>query len=498
MDSDDAGMEERPLEREVDSVTTPIDEPPVPLTIDATDSLETILTALKSFPDVASIQAQGCEALSHLVTTSSPSTYSVSSFFAHLFTVTDNKTQIRDSGGVPVVIAALHRHKEAATVQEQARRVLLQLLPIQDTDGVEKIVETMIKYSSLGFIQEHGCRALEALTSDMGHYMARSEIRGVGGIPVLLSLIRSETRHRQSTDLLMAACSALRNVSVNATNRVAVTNEGGIPIMVEAFIGCDKESFQALCCEILGCLAYDNENNRCLIAESGGIQAVVSAMGQSTESVTLHAEVCKTLRNIATNNPTNCQLIVKTGGLSQIVDFMKQHPSSPTVQFPVGALCALATDAAVLDQLSEAGVLEIILRVTETNPEAQNLQAHVFGLLTLFLEHSQLGAALRDSAATDLGKKAATRFPSLKQPRTFLRKLGVELPLYETLVSIAPVSKISPAEIIRQMRENEMDERVQEHGCRDLDFMTSGYFHGGDDRRSIIDAGGVPLLRAMK
>jgi hypothetical protein len=498
MDSDDMVVEALPPHREEDNATTLADEPPAPLTIDAADSLETILTALKSFPDVASIQAQGCEALARLATPSSSSLSSASSLLARLFAVTDNKTQIRQAGGVPLLIAALHKHKGVASVQEQARNALLLILPLQETDGVHKIVETMIKYSALDFVQEHGCRTLVALTSAEGDYMARSEIRLVGGIPVVLSLIRTATTNRQSTGLLMAACSVLRNITVNATNRERVANEGGIPVMVEAFNGCEEESFQAQCCEILGYLAYDNEATRRLIAESGGIQAVVSAMGQPTESLTLQTEACKTLRNIATNNPSNCRLIAKTGGLSQIVDFMKQHPSSPTVEFPVGALIALATDAEVLEQFSEAGVLEIILQVTEANPEVRVLQARVFGMLIQFLEHPQLEAVLRDSAATKLGKKAATRFPSLRQPRTFLEKLGVELPPSETLVSMAPTAELSLKGVIRRMRENEMDERVQEHGCRDLDEMTSDYFLGRENRRDIINAGGVPLLLAVQ
>jgi len=92
-------------------------------------------------------------------------------------------------------------------------------------------------------------------------------------------------------------------------------------------------------------LAGSDENNRVLIATTGGIYAVIEAMGRYPQEAEVQHQGCRALANLAFNNDNNKVLIATTGGISVLLEAMRQHPQDSKVQYQgCRALVSLAVN----------------------------------------------------------------------------------------------------------------------------------------------------------
>lgn len=440
---------------------------PPPLTIDESDSIETVLNAMKSFPDNASVQEQSLSQLHRVIKglewLEDPSSNyypTLTEYFSRVLPGLDHRSKIQDAGGIPLVIAALQKYTDSTSIQERAQAVLLGLITIRPTDGVGKVVEAMRKYPSIRLVQEQGCLTLATLTFGSNSYMARSEIESTGGLKVVLDAMKN---HAESIKVLAAACQALQNAAVNANNRVKITKFGGVEVVLSLLDHSrDSLDFQARACMALFNLIQGNEKGRKVFVEVDGVHTVMQCVKRNQDSSLIVLHGCGVLKTVASSAET-CKLIVHAGAVPMVLFALKNHLAADEEGELLGFLTQLAScedaQAEILDAIEP-----MVEDVTGNYSEARGVQSQICAFLgTLAKQSDKSRSILFQSGASELGRDAFVRFPGLVSPRRLLKELGRPIPN-------APAATVIP-ESIQSDKDCERVATLMAHYSGDAGFQ---------------------------
>jgi hypothetical protein len=156
-------------------------------------------------------------------------------------------------------------------------------------------------------VLEHCSRALRNLTHNDNNQVAIAE---QGGIRAILDAMGNHSRH---TGVLEECSRVLSSLAANADNKGAIAEQGGIRAvraLLDA-IGNHSRHTGVLepCCRALSNLAYNfdcgwsyNANNQVAIEEQGGIRARLGAMGNHSRHTGVLEPCSRALSNLVYDN----------------------------------------------------------------------------------------------------------------------------------------------------------------------------------------------------
>lgn len=175
---------------------------------------------------------------------------------------------------------------------------------------------------------------------------------------VLLATMRS---YPTTTEILLQALAALKNLAIDDEAEVAIVEAGGVDAVVQVMranthssaineqVGCCPFSFRIdlsdshhrahvspflqACRTLINFSA--NPKHKALIASRGGVELVVAAMRAEPKSAVLAKQACWLLRNLA-QNPELRQDLGSKGALDAILACVRQHMDNPAVLEQVG------------------------------------------------------------------------------------------------------------------------------------------------------------------
>eukprot|EP00590_Aulacoseira_subarctica_P009512 CAMPEP_0172429120 /NCGR_PEP_ID=MMETSP1064-20121228/49158_1 /TAXON_ID=202472 /ORGANISM="Aulacoseira subarctica , Strain CCAP 1002/5" /LENGTH=312 /DNA_ID=CAMNT_0013174309 /DNA_START=221 /DNA_END=1159 /DNA_ORIENTATION=- len=236
---------------------------------------------------------------------------------------------------------------------------------INSSGNIKDIVEAMRNNPDSSCIQKKGCRALCELSYH--NVPNQALIRDVGGIDVILSAMNEYTF---VLPVQIWACKALINISQkNAMNQAEVCDKKGITVilqgMKEHFTNTD---FQVMAFLALGNICAEEKKNRAAIREAEVVLFfIVAGMKYHSKCSGLQKAGCGLLANLSYQENMNKDLIVEAGGIEAIVIAMRAHPSDPTVfKFACAALtniCRTEQGVALLKSNQGVGALLHCLRM---------------------------------------------------------------------------------------------------------------------------------------
>ena len=110
---------------------------------------------------------------------------------------------------------------------------------------------------------------------------------------------------------------------------------------------------QEVCCGTIFVLSYNNDKNRVMIADAGGIAMILIAMKTHLSKAEVQEAGCRALFFLPYNNDNNKVTIAEAGGITTIL--MKTHSSNVDVQHYAGSITMILS--AMKTHLTNADVL---------------------------------------------------------------------------------------------------------------------------------------------
>mmetsp|Transcript_55637 Transcript_55637/g.156635 ORF Transcript_55637/g.156635 Transcript_55637/m.156635 type:complete len:405 (-) Transcript_55637:98-1312(-) len=259
-----------------------------------------------------------------------------------------------------------------------------------------------------------GTTAAEAAT-------ALSSMSSIGG------MIQTMCAHPGEACVQEAGCAALAAQASNCpANQSAIAAGGGIALIVQAMLmqpsaaRIQEEGCKALCyltlMQNVG-LCRPNAVNQRQVAELGGVEVIIKAMGAHVRSAALQQYGCSALMSVVFDH-CECQAqALDSGGISAVLRAMDEHPCEPIVQkngcYALGALAR--NDIAIGIRISELGGIASVLRAMELHRSRSDvLGAGCMALGELASENALNAALIAKSGGIEAIRKAIHRHPALK------------------------------------------------------------------------------------
>ena len=167
------------------------------------------------------------------------------------------------------------------------------------------------------------------------------------------------TRHADAAHLQEAACSTLRNFTLDVGNRAQFSGPEVIGQLLTTMQTHEQVAqVQAQACGALCNLAIANTPMQGMIVANGAIDRVLGAMKTHLESHGVQEEACKLLRILVTGPPHVQLRIAELGGIEQVDAAMKTHPTVSDVQEAAcGLLLTLSSQAELAARVEVSGGL---------------------------------------------------------------------------------------------------------------------------------------------
>ena len=230
---------------------------------------------------------------------------------------------LESRGDIAALVRGMKTYAAHTSIQEKGCDVLLNLTPSVGDEyqsirrqkipwkGMGEKYEAMASAGVIGVvchaisttptIAATGCRLLKLLARNDDNSIKIAE---QGGISVILEAMRTHTSHAGVQE---EGCGALRNLAVNAGNKIKInffklikiTEQGGIEVILKAMRTHTSDAgVQGQGCGALTNLAR-NDDNQIKIAQQDGIYVILEAMRNHTSDAVVQAEGCNALRVLA-------------------------------------------------------------------------------------------------------------------------------------------------------------------------------------------------------
>ena len=228
--------------------------------------------------------------------------------------------------------------------------------------------------------------------------LSRASLKGPNAIAFVFSHMQNDPRE----EVQAAGCLALAQISERPDGRVAVSDNGGIEIIVAAMMSAGSEEIEVLAhgCSALANLAL-GEGEMAVIAKSG-LDAVLEAARTHPKEVAIQRKACLALGNLAFGSEGEATVLA-TGGLEAVVAAMKAHGKDEVVvEEGIDALVNIADSTGGKKRLLGCGGLEVVA--------AARKHAKVAAAATDL--EKQLSEIRGDDATADAGASVETLKPA--------------------------------------------------------------------------------------
>lgn len=362
---------------------------------DRSTATKAIVAAMTRLPHAEQVQLIGCDALNNLVAdTFYPRTvgngddhYDDENQYVDDKEKKEEETEeirkyIVQADGILALLTAMKSYPSNINLLRSACSALSNLAFLPEIskaiaeatdDAIPVIVETIKTHATDAPLQSSGCGLLRNLAYK--NEANQAAIVEAGGITIIIVAMKY---HSLDALAQVTGCDALYNLAANNDkNKILISQAGAIPIVLAAVKShASNVKLQRSAAAVISTLAY-NPQISALIARSGGIRAILTAMQSNTEGLSsvggsdakLQAEYCGALRNLAYKDVKNKAKIIAAGGIELIVAAMRAHPNRDTVQRNASdALNNLASGGSfnTKELIAKLGGIETILFALKT------------------------------------------------------------------------------------------------------------------------------------
>lgn len=194
-------------------------------------------------------------------------------------------------------------------------------------EGLNIIVDVMATHGKNAKLQEQIIKILRNCSA--GNEANKTAIIDAGGLDTLVSVMKT---HPQNVAVQETSCWAISNLAVVKKLKPVIGESGAVQHIVDAMWELEQNSgMQEWGCRALWSLSVDSQN-KVLIGECFGIDAIVNAMTIHVNNKGVQEKACGALSNLAANNEQNKIAIVEAEGIDAVKHAMETHPSVEGVQ----------------------------------------------------------------------------------------------------------------------------------------------------------------------
>lgn len=266
---------------------------------------------------------------------------------------------------------------------------------------------------------------------------------------------------------------------------------GVIVVVIDCMVEHEgNEKIQGKGCAILALLAStENLQVNLSIAETDGIDMLVSALASFSDNVDIQVDTCKALSHLSMDQESR-MLISSQGGLILLVNAMNSYKDSiPLLECACGALLNLSADAEE-QVLASSNVVEVVIRVMGEQLTAPRLQEKALGVLqNVSMRSRDAKRAIANAGGIGAITFAIREFMGsaavLERAFTTLWSLGV---LEENQEIVANEGGLGL--VINGMMANITFEKVQKQACGCLATVSSN----SRNKSMIRDLGGLDAI----
>ena len=443
------------------------------------DAIPAIVAAMIQFP---SIQQIACGTIRNAMLVTVPGFQSVNSDG-----LVDVLTGILDSpaSSVDLVLAA-----SAAIWAFAAKQ------PKQNTTVVAQLFRSV-----LGLISRH--------RGDGNPFHAVILAEASGALACIMYLVRENPIHIADTEIdlcvsvldLVIECDVRNSVlmeraldvilSFSYLSKEILIQFGVIVVVIDCMVEHEQnEQIQQMGCAILALLAStENLQVNLSIAETDGIDMIVSALAVFSENAEIQVDACRALSHLSIDHESR-MLISSQGGLILLVNAMnKFRDDIDLLEAACSALLNLSSDAEE-QVLAGSNVVETVIQVMTSQVSSARFQEKGLGVLqNVSMRSKEAKGAIADAGGIEAVASTIKEFMGsptvLERAFTTMWSLAV---LEDNQIRIADAGGISL--VVNGMMANISYEKVQKQGCGCLCTLSSN----SRNKTLIRDVGGVDSI----
>ncbi|CAB9517740.1 armadillo repeat containing 6 [Seminavis robusta] len=301
------------------------------------DGLAAILGAMRLHSKDADVQEAACGALHNFVFDHEPS-----------------QLLAAQSGAVTAVVNAMDAHCSDPGVQELGCAALANIACHTNPDilrsivlqgGLGSVLSAMEEHVQDDGVQESACAALSNL---IHHDASREEIMAGVQYKEISAVLGAMNHHASNVGVQGQACRAVLALAYNHDgNKVFLAENGALAAVCQALKSHPSDlELQQAAVDALAGIAHDLDFHKTLIAEADGIMAILASLSNKSHSADPgHVQCClKALGILALHHPNNQRLVALSGGIPAVVTAMNDHMKQSCVQLHGCRLLECLTD----------------------------------------------------------------------------------------------------------------------------------------------------------
>ena len=381
----------------------------------------------------------------------------------------------------------------ASTNETEADALFSQILD-NKKDAVSIVLEALVRSLPNACAQVSGLRKLNRLIS-ANPEARRAEVASKGGLEQVTTAMTVHSFHEGVQ--AEGSCALLWLVHENAPCQLLVTERGGVEAVVTAMGNFPANArVQVQGCSIIGNAAVHDRNIQ-RILRCGGVKAAVAAMARWQDDAQAQINGCVALGNIA-ENITGAQAVLMRGGVEAVVNSVRADlaaggAGSDAARAEAGfyALCTLTASLATRRRVFECGGISAVIAAMGAHRGRAGIQSSGCVTLGNICVSTECRPVVLVEGGVEAIVAAMTGFPD---------DVGVQ---YSVCVALGLVTRNDgcrdafianagvPA-LVAAMVRFKADSRILSYGCYTLGNVSRSL--GG--RRAALAAGALGVLIA--
>ncbi|XP_029500735.1 armadillo repeat-containing protein 6 [Oncorhynchus nerka] len=262
-----------------------------------------------------------------------------------LAALTDGQPDLLDSEGKDLLVSILGMYQTDPALMLVAIRTVRHFC-LKHEQNRQDLVKAGVLPLLTGTIKRHtgrsdlvkeACNALRYMTFDddirvpfgQAHEHAKMIVMEHNGLKVIVEAAKA---HPENTPVLSVLCATLSSLAVRNEFCQDICDLGGLKFMMTLLA--DSYESQELTRQVLSALRAiaGNDDVKDAVTNAGGVQLIVIAMNRHMGNAQVCEQGCAALSVVALRKPNNCQVIMEEGGALAALLAMKTHPDEVNVQ----------------------------------------------------------------------------------------------------------------------------------------------------------------------
>ncbi|KEG13036.1 hypothetical protein DQ04_01251090 [Trypanosoma grayi] len=275
------------------------------------------------------------------------------------------------------IVAAMRRHDQVSEVQEEACRAIVTLSLVSPTykdklyelNCVECVVAAMRNFRSNQVVQQEACNALAHLAYE--HAKLNKAVTELKGVEALLLAMKT---YVNAPKVQLNACGGLSALAFdNTVAQQQIYDLGGVACVIRAMENFERLRMLELGCSVLGTLAWNAEIKEKVAVVA--IPEILKAMRVHHNSPLLQKSTCRAISQFAFNSENNRQLLSESGAIPLIVNAMRTHiTTDKLLVHGIKALTYLCWEnAQAAEAIINEGIEDVLQVIANTYSPAQRV-----------------------------------------------------------------------------------------------------------------------------